>query len=350
MKRAWLCALALAAGCASSAPYWETSAPPEQALPAPVHSVVAGGAEAWPSVRVAATSIPYGAGNLRAPQGLRFRGGLELRSDDPAFGGLSGLHVDSAGRLLAVSDTGKWFAARLVLDGEGALVGLVDARIASIRDETGAPFADKASADAEGLARLADGRFAVSFERSHVIRVYDLAGKGPNAAPDLTLAPAGTDRLGPNESFEALAAFGDRLIAGTESAPVGAGKGGAFWVVPLDPEQHPGMAGVAPTAQGYGLVSLDRLPNGDFVALERFFAPLIGPRINVKRVSASGLGQTPPAWESTTIAALTPPATLDNFEGVTVVATPEGGVRLYLISDDNFSKAQRTLLYAFDLP
>lgn len=39
----------------------------------------------------------------------------------------------------------------------------------------------------------------------------------------------------------------------------------------------------------------------------------------------------------------------DNFEGIAAKKT-DGGVRLYIISDNNFSTSQRTLLMAFDLP
>ena len=42
------------------------------------------------------------------------------------------------------------------------------------------------------------------------------------------------------------------------------------------------------------------------------------------------------------------PGTVDNFEGIAAVATPTG-TRLYLLSDDNFSETQRTLLLAFDV-
>ncbi|WP_269844607.1 hypothetical protein [Alkalicaulis satelles] len=41
--------------------------------------------------------------------------------------------------------------------------------------------------------------------------------------------------------------------------------------------------------------------------------------------------------------------TVDNIEGAAVV-TVDGRQRLHLISDDNFSASQRTLLMSFDLP
>ena len=47
---------------------------------------------------------------------LHFLGGLDLRSDEPAFGGLSGLDVTDDGRLTSVTDRGHWFTARIVRD------------------------------------------------------------------------------------------------------------------------------------------------------------------------------------------------------------------------------------------
>jgi hypothetical protein len=41
--------------------------------------------------------------------------------------------------------------------------------------------------------------------------------------------------------------------------------------------------------------------------------------------------------------------TVDNFEGIAAKEMPDGRVRLFVISDDNFSSRQRTLLMVFDL-
>ena len=38
----------------------------------------------------------------------------------------------------------------------------------------------------------------------------------------------------------------------------------------------------------------------------------------------------------------------ESFERPVIVRRPEGGWRLYVLSDDNFSARQRTLLLAFD--
>ena len=40
---------------------------------------------------------------------------------------------------------------------------------------------------------------------------------------------------------------------------------------------------------------------------------------------------------------------VDNFEGLAVVGLPRNRLRLYIVSDDNFSPSQKTLLHSFVL-
>ena len=49
------------------------------------------------------------------------------------------------------------------------------------------------------------------------------------------------------------------------------------------------------------------------------------------------------------LALLTPPLPVDNFEAISAVRMANGVTRLYILSDNNFSSRQRTLLYAFDV-
>jgi hypothetical protein len=53
--------------------------------------------------------------------------------------------------------------------------------------------------------------------------------------------------------------------------------------------------------------------------------------------------------DSRTLAEMNVLVTIDNFEGIAAKELPDGRVRLYVISDDNFSSSQRTLLMLFDL-
>ena len=327
MSRAWLvlCALALAA-CAPSA----ADAPiPEQ----------------WRQIEVTAAPVPLGAPRVGR---LIYRGGLVLTSNDAAFGGLSDLEVLDNDRVLAISDAGQWFEGHLLLNDAGELAGLRDVRTALMRDETGQPFASKAAGDSEDMAQLPDGRFAVSFEQTQTIRIYDLNRDGPFGAAVAGPPLADTQRLPPNVGLEALASTGDGALL------IGAEGGGAattpLWRAPL--EAHTPVAPLIgyPPERGYSLTSLDRLPDGGYVALERFYAPIIGARARITRFPDSALdAHSDRLPEVEELARLAPPLTLDNFEGVSAVRLASGVTRLYIVSDNNFSPRQRTLLLAFDV-
>ncbi len=305
--------------------------------------------EQWSALDISATEISFGADGVGS---LQYRGGLALapRGDNSnhEFGGLSGLEILEENRLLAVSDFGDWLEARLVLSEAGDLVGVTDVRIAAMRDEGGAVFASKEAADAEGLAQLPDGRFAVSFEQTQTIRIYDLNRDGPFGAPRAGPALLGAAGLRPNSGLEAMVSTTDgTLLVGAEG---GEEETTALWLARLDARDGAPEIARYPLEPGYSLTSLDRLPNGDFVALERFYAPVIGARARITRFSAEELESANGGIiEVEELAHLAPPRPMDNFEGLSVARAPDGGVRLYILSDDNFSDRQRTLLLAFDI-
>ncbi|MEQ1619198.1 MAG: esterase-like activity of phytase family protein [Terricaulis sp.] len=299
-------------------------------------------AEQWRAIAVEATPVEFGAEQAGA---LRFRGGLELRSSDSAFGGLSGMEVLEDGRLVAVSDNGAWFEAQIVLDETGALVGLSGMRIALMRDENGEAFGSKEEGDSEALAQLQDGRLAVAFEQRQAILLYDMNRDGPFGAATRGPPLAGVRGLPPNVGLEAMAtlANGD-LLVGAEGG--GAGDTPLWRSSPQTGEEIASQVRYRP-ALGFSLTSLDRLPNGDLIALERFFAPVIGPRARITRFQEGALtGEVIAAEE---LARIAPPLALDNFEAIAAIDMPDGVTRLYILSDDNFSSRQRTLLLAFDL-
>ena len=96
---------------------------------------------------------------------------------------------------------------------------------------------------------------------------------------------------------------------------------------------------------GSELVGMDNLPDGGRAYLFRSFSALRGNVIRLRLVDRSGR-----ARDTLQIAR---PMTVDNIEGVAAAPIP-GGVRFYLISDDNFGTYdgkptdQKTLLLAYD--
>ena len=295
-------------------------------------------ADQWVAVPLQAEAVDIGMDRVGR---LRFRGGVALRSDAPMFGGISGLEVLDDGRLIAVTDNADWLEARLVLNDAGDLIGVSGARMAFMRDEAAAPFASKAAGDAEDVAQLQDGRFAVAFEQTQTIRIYDLNRDGPFGAAESGPVLEGASRLRANAGLEAIAADENgALIVGAE----GGGAPSPLWRAPVDAVAPAPIVARYTPARGYSLTGLDRLPDDGFVALERFYAPIIGPRARIVALPPALKG----AVRGEVLGELAPPLPLDNFEGIAAVRMGET-TRLYIISDDNFSARQRTLLYAFDI-
>lgn len=275
---------------------------------------------------------------------LRFRGGLWLTSDDPRFGGFSTLRVLPDGpRMVAVSDEGRWLAARLVHDAEGTLIGVADAEMGMLQDTEGRPLASKEAADSESMARLPDGSFVVGFERQHRLWRYDGSSGHPDGPATAIPAPPGLEVAPENGGLEAVVVLPTgRLLALTEYWVVGDVIRG--WFDGPEAWKPLGYRFAGPYRPSDATV----LPSGDVLVLERAYNPQRGViGIHFRRVESRRLKKNA-ALSSQLLGALEPPALLDNFEGIDCLR--EGrATALYVISDDNFSKDQRTLLLKFEL-
>jgi hypothetical protein len=261
---------------------------------------------------------------------FRYAGGLELTSrQTDRLHGLSALLVTATGRLTALGDDGILLDARLILDKGERLVGLTDARLTLLTGEDGEPLSDKADADAEGLALLPSGDLLVSFERRDRIWLYPAGGGLPRPVPmpDVSFPP--------NGGMEALAADPE---AGPDAYVVGAEVSGDTWTCRLRAPSCVKGPTVDKPAE-FGLVAIRRLSGMQTVYLLRAFDAARGSRSSLQ------------IFRATTMIArmdMAPPMTIDNFEGLAALPRPDGGLRLYLISDDNSRADQRTLLLAFD--
>lgn len=260
---------------------------------------------------------------------FRYAGGLVLTSrQTDLLHGLSDLEVTGTGKLTAVGDMGVFLDARVVVDSAGRLAGLADARLTLLTGEDGSPLSDE-DADAEGLVVLPNGDRLVSFEGRHRIWLYPAAGGPPHPVPMPGVS------FPPNGGMEALAADPE---AGADAYVVGAEVSGETWTCHLL---------LIPCVKGpsvdkpdeFHLVAIERLPQMQTAYLLRAFDQARGSRSSLQ------------IFRSGNVVAridLAAPMTVDNYEGLAAVPGADGGVRFYLISDDNGRADQRTLLLAFD--
>ena len=270
-----------------------------------------------------------------APTGtLRFLGGLSLSHGDPAFGGLSALRWDD-GALVAITDSAAY--ARIVpQEAEGRLVGARLEALVPLKGSDGKPFAAPFD-DAESLTRDGRGGWLIGFERAHRILRYPRLDGAPEPTDLDPVALLGA--LEVNNGVEAMAGSPGRLFLCAERVATAERANCLF----LTGDTRRPVAVQAPAkiaALGGVPVDADRGADGTVYVLFRSFSPVAGVGIGVVALAPDG-SQRP-------LAALRPPFPLDNLEGL-AVREEAGRTFLYLISDDNFSPLQRTLLMKFEI-
>ncbi|MGL4443361.1 MAG: esterase-like activity of phytase family protein [Alsobacter sp.] len=289
--------------------------------------------------------------DLRRFGRLDFLGGLELSSASERFGGLSGLAVAADGRrITAVTDKGLWFGGTLTLTAEGAPTGLVDATMAPILGPDGQPLSVMKRSDSEGLA-VADGVAFVSFERTPDILRFALQRDGFAARGEILPRPAGTMRLHSNRGLEAIAVLAAGPHAGSVIAIAEA--------PPRGDDERPTVPGWFVTGPrgatfevmrhgSFAITDAAVLPGGDLLLLERSFAWLDGVAMRIRRIAARDI-RPGARLDGEEILKADMRNQIDNIEGLAVHREPDGSVVLTLVSDDNFSFLQRTILLRFRL-
>ena len=287
-------------------------------------------------------AVKLGVGDMsdRLPSNLRFTGGWALTSSNRKMGGLSGLSIEPDGSVLTVSDMGQFI--RLGRTG-GELNGT--AEIAPMQFENPLIRPGKLTTDAEGIA-IRDGLTFVSFERDFRVMAFALDQCGAAARGILVSDPPSRYGLRPiraNAGPEALwldtegglHILYEQLRDGAVTTAQATEDGKAH-MAPLTP---------APSLdEGFRPVGADQISLSE----DRSATAFLYRAYNREQGNRIRLDITLSDQEDPFILRLAPPLLTDNFEGVAMEETDEG-LRLWIISDDNFSDRQQTLLYVFDL-
>lgn len=239
------------------------------------------------SARVALRYQPVAIGAMPSP--ARLVGAWEVTAADARFGGVSGLAIDR-GRLLALTDTGML----LWLDRPGTQQPM--ATIRALPAVAGNP-SSKIGRDSEALVRDPAGRgWWVAFEQIHRLVLYDAT-----FTRVIDRLPVIGARFAPNQGVEAIYSS-DGMIN---------------WI-----------------AESTGVSDAASLPGGGEMTLRRRFG------LRGFRAQLVGGGRSialPLDWS-------------DNPEALTVEPLPDGGTRLWIMTDNDFTAWRRTLLVAIDLP
>jgi hypothetical protein len=301
------------------------------------------------SIPVESDVIAELGGNPMLAPGLTFVGGLELSSPEPLFGAFSSIRMRDGKRFLGVFDTGYWIEGEIERDAEGRLAGVAAVKLAPLLDASGRESPGKFQVDAESLALAGETGF-VGFEQRHRVVAYRSIADIAKALPSPPLSfPFDLDVLRSNGGFESLVIapqdgpLGGGLVAISEkslddegniyAAIVGGPRAGAFRVRPHDE---------------FEITDATFLPDGDLLLLERRFSIATGVGMRLRRVDAAGI-QPGAVIDGEILLEANYRSEIDNMEGIDAIPEPDGSVRLILVSDDNHSILQRTLMLEFQL-
>ena len=278
---------------------------------------------------------------------LAWRGGLALESTDGDFGGLSGLALkDDCKSLVAVSDAGRWFTARLGYDQPGHLASIGEASMAPILDSKGRKRG-KLWADAEALAEVADGQYLAGFESRARLGLFDLGKSGLAARFQLVKSPKAITEGPFNGELEAVG----RLAAGPY-------KGHYIALSEKNYDTHGNLQGwvwkgwktlpfTIARLEDFDITDLALLPGGGVLILERSYSRTSLPGMAIRRFRSSDIAAGAVIKPEIVFEGRLPFYAIDNMEGM-ALCVRDGETRLTLVSDNNFNTGlQRTLLLQF---
>lgn len=296
-------------------------------------------------VTIAAQPIPLSSQSAEVSRvgKLTYLGGWALFSDHPLFGGWSAM-VLRGDRLTAFSDAGAWMSARFAPE-EGVLA---DPRIGTLYGGDPADI-EKKEFDTESAVPLGSAGYLLAFEQTH--RVERLGALG-GALTRVSLPPRVFKGLGRNAGYEAMAwdhqggllllpengvDWKGRLTGYRVSSPVEDPVAVRFYVKP---------------PKDMSVTALKMTQDGTGLAIGRSYSPLRartsgdGTHIHVLRFQRDQLAEDA-AIDLESLAFLKAPFSVDNFEALALLS--EDPLRFAVLSDDNFSSSQRTLLMVFEV-
>jgi hypothetical protein len=246
-----------------------------------------------------------------------------------------------------VTDKADWLRGRIVYR-DNRPMGIADAEMAPMLGSDGRPITARGWYDSEALTL--EGNLAyVAFERVHRIVRFDYGKEGLLARAQTVPTPPEMSKLPSNRGIECLLAmpkgtpFAGALMAISERSLDGDGHVRGF----LIGGPKPGVFSVK-RKDDFDIVDCALTPSSDVLLLERFFSWQKGVAMRIRRVPLASVAPGA-VLDGPNLIHADMGYQVDNMEGLSVHRAGDGTIVLTLVSDDNFSLIQRTLLLQFAL-
>jgi|GEM_PF-155122 len=278
---------------------------------------------------------------------LDFLGGWQLESENDYFGGFSAMTMQADNRIILLSDFGI-LAGFNLQDNKYArrpFIALLPSGPAAPKGQR------KLNWDAESLITDEEsGKYWVAFEHGRAIWRYGRSFARAESKAKVKAMQNWPQNGGP----EAMLRLQDgRILIFSEDHPFGAKDAHPGTYEALIFLGDPAVSGTPYTKFGYRppkgfkLTDATLLPDGRALMLHRRFAPLEGVSaiISTANVADFGSGKI---VESTPLATLAPPLTVDNMEAI-AAEEKQGRTIIWIASDDNYNPVQENILMKFAL-
>lgn len=292
-----------------------------------------------------------------------YLGGFELASPIGDFGGLSALRTIDEGRvLLMLGDNGMWVRLALEQGEDGTPISVENGYLAPVLDANGRNLIGSNREDSESLVVL-DDEVWIGFERVHRILRFpfdpETLTTQSGTADALRTRASNRMRLPSdmkfrfNGSFEALAHLPSEkdkdpgaLLAIAERPLVDGTPEVNGWVLPLG-EDEP-IRFRYRTSNGFQPTDAAPLPDGQILVLERRFVIFGGVSMRLVRLNPATISSGA-LVAGEVLMQVGMDHHIDNMEGLDVTTAPDGSTLITLVSDNNHSLLQRTLVLRFRL-
>lgn len=267
---------------------------------------------------------------------LDYVGTYVWTGSEASFGGFSGIEISPDGTgFHALTDRAQLYWGSIERDSQGLIRAMNSAGRAHLKDSKGVPLPPGYTGDSEGLAIGDDGAIWISFEGLDRVALYD----NPDATARALQPPPRLPGMRLNSGLEALAIRDGTLYA----VPERTGDEDQPFPILTFRDNTWGEAGEIRRDPRWLAVGGDFGPDGWFYLLERDFRGILGFASRIRRMRLTEAG---PRDEE--ILLTTRPLQYDNLEGISVWHDGQG-IRLTMISDDNFLLVQRTELVEYRL-
>lgn len=265
---------------------------------------------------------------------------ISLTSDDEDFGGLSGILLsDDKERFYAISDRARFFHMAPIFDARNNISCFSSVQKRPLRGRSTRALIGH-HGDSEGLSfkKNDKNKVLISFERAHRIVEYDLSMD--QLLPQTDYETLAIRELPYNKSFETVRMISDNeVIAFPEGHEVKKGflKGYLYNI-----KDETNIDITLEKYDGHYITDINILNNGDYLTLERRLSLLTGISTVMRHIKKEDLLSGNPA-SGNVIFHMTSTEGGDNFEAMEIKHNKTMN-HIYIVSDNNFTSFQKTLL------